>query len=70
MTLDDVRKLLLRKAKQHSIYPGSSGLRGWCKAHGVVHSHVTEFVKGHRNPGSDVLDALGLEWRVMRKSRK
>jgi hypothetical protein len=67
MTLEAVRKMLLQKTKQHAIYAGSSGLKGWCREYGVTHSHASEFVKGKKKPGSDLLEALGLEWRVMRK---
>lgn len=69
MTLDAVRKLLLRSAKPFAVYKGSTGVKGWCKANGVANSHACEFLNGQRNPTSDLLEALGLEWRVMRKQR-
>lgn len=70
MTLDAVRKLLLRRAKPHQKYRGTTGVKAWCEAHGVAAAHVSEFLNGKRGPMSDLLEALGLEWRVMRKARK
>lgn len=68
MTLDQVRNLLLRKAAKHTTGRKGAGIYGWCKAHGVSRSHATEFVNGERLPTTDLLEALGLEWRVMRKT--
>lgn len=69
MTLDDVRKLLLRKCRPFISGHGNSrtGIKPWCKAHCVNTSHASDFLNGNRNPTSDLLEALGLEWRVMRK---
>lgn len=70
VTLDAVRKLLLRKCKPYLSKDGRGfGLKGWCRAHGVASTHASDFLQGKRNPGSDLLEALGLEWRVMRKQR-
>ncbi len=66
MTLEAVRKLLMRQCKPYTGHKGF-GLRGWCAAHNVVPTHASEFLSGKRLPANDVLDALGLEWRVMRK---
>lgn len=68
MTLDQVRKRLLRAAKPFAVYRGSTGVRGWCIAHSVHAPHVSEFMNGKRPPAPDLLEALGLEWRVMRKA--
>ncbi|MCK1676614.1 hypothetical protein [Bradyrhizobium sp. 150] len=70
MTLDVVRKLLLRRALPFAARKNSTGVQAWCKAHGVSNSHACEFLNGQRNPTSDLLAALGLEWRVMRKIRR
>lgn len=68
MTLDDVRNLLRKRSASYKAHCGT-GVRGWCTAHKVQASHATEFLKGKRGPGSDLLDALGLEWRITRKSK-
>jgi hypothetical protein len=70
MTLDAVRKLLLRQTRTFAVYKNSTGIKAWCKVHGVANSHACEFLNGQRNPTSDLLDALGLEWRIMRKATK
>ncbi|MGY3527236.1 hypothetical protein ACVISU_000004 [Bradyrhizobium sp. USDA 4452] len=67
MTMTEVRKLLLRRAKPFAKYRNSTGIKAWCAAHSVANSHACEFLNGQRNPTSDLLEALGLEWRVMRK---
>lgn len=67
MTNEDVRKLLLRRAKPYRKYRGTTGVKPWCEAHGVHASHVSDFMTGNRNPAPDLLEALGLEWRIMRK---
>ena len=46
------------------------GLRGWCEFHGVAVGHASEFLNGKRNPTTDILDALGLEWRIVPKQAK
>ena len=68
MTEDEVRKLLLRRAKPYRKYRGTTGVSAWCDAHGVAKTHVSDFMNGRRRPMADLLDALGLEWRIMRKS--
>jgi hypothetical protein len=67
MTLDDVRKLLLRRSRTHIKYRGTTGVKAWCEAHGVAATHVSEFLNGKRGPTSDLLENLGLEWRIVRK---
>lgn len=59
MSEDDVRDLLTRRAR--------SGLRPWCRANAVSESHANEFLNGRRGPASDLLNALGLEYRIVRK---
>ena len=36
MTLEQVKLLLLRKAKPYANENGSTGVYGWCAAHGVA----------------------------------
>ena len=67
MTLESVRALILRRAKPFRKYRGTTGVKAWCEAHGVAATHVSEFLNGKRGPTADMLDALGLEWRIMRK---
>jgi hypothetical protein len=69
MRLDAVRALLLRRAKGQSRYKNATGVKAWCTANGVSNSHACEFLNGKRLPTSDLLEALGLEWRVMPKRR-
>lgn len=66
MTLDQVRRLLLRRAAPFARNKGSTGVRAFCEAHGVAVAHASEFMTGKRHPASDLLAVLGLEWRVMR----
>lgn len=68
MTLESVRKLLLRRAKGSAKYKNSTGVKAWCTENGVQNSHACEFLNGKRLPTTDLLEALGLEWRVMRRS--
>jgi len=68
MTLEQVRKLVARECRPYQGQKGF-GLRKWCEAKGVAQTHASDFMSGKRNPGSDLLEALGLEWRVMRKRR-
>jgi hypothetical protein len=69
MTEDDVRSLLRKKLTKFVFRKGSTGLRAWCRQHGVASEHVSEFLSGVRNPASDMLDALGLEYRIVRKRK-
>lgn len=62
MTENEVR-ILLRKAINDL-----GGVRAWCRAADVrCNSHVSEFLTGKRSPSSEVLDALGLEYRIVSK---
>jgi len=60
MTEDQVRSLLLKKAKKFAHYKGTTGLRPWCATTGVNYLHTTEFANGKRGPSGDMLSALGL----------
>lgn len=71
MTLESTRKLLLRKCKPYTAKDGRGfGLKPWCRAHGVAPTHASDFLSGKRLPAGDLLEALGLEWRIMRKRRR
>ena len=59
MTADEVRALMDKRVKP--------SLTEWCRVHGVAKSHASEFLNGKRLPTTDLLDALGLEWRICRK---
>ncbi len=67
MTMDAVRKLLLREAKKCQVYANTSGVSAWCTANGVAKARASEFLNGKRLPTADILNALGLEWQVMPK---
>ena len=73
MTLDQLKKLLLKKMAKFSgkgrAGPAGIGLSGWCKHHNVNKGHVSQFLNGHRGPDTDLLEALGLEWTVSRKRK-
>ena len=69
MTLDQVRNLLRKRIAPYRGKRGI-GLRPWCAAQGVNVSHASEFLDGRRLPTTDLLNALDLEWRVMRKPRR
>ena len=66
MTPDAIRRLLLRECKPYRNGRGF-GLKPWCRAHGVASTHASDFLNGKRHPANDLLGALGLEWRVVRK---
>lgn len=68
MSEDDVRALVLAEARKCEDKPWrSTGVAKWCKLHNVNRGHVSEFMNGKRAPTSDLLNALGLEWRIMRR---
>ncbi len=70
MSEDDVRELLTKRAKPCAINRGSTGVTAWAKQHGISKGHVSEFMRGKRLPTTAILDALNLEWRIVRKARK
>jgi hypothetical protein len=68
MSQDDVRELLREQAAPHAgKRKGSQGLKRWAMAHGIPPSRVSEFLAGTRSPNAAILDALGLEWRIVCK---
>lgn len=69
MSPDQVRALLLTEARKLEAKPWrSTGVGLWCRKHGVHKGHVSEFLNDKRLPTTAILDALGLEWRIMAKS--
>lgn len=68
MTPDDVREMLRREFAKHiDGRKGSTGMTAWAVAWGVRKSHLSQFMSGKRDhPMTDVLNALGLEWRITR----
>lgn len=70
MTEEDVRALLLKRAKLFAGKRiGSSGVTRWCAAHGIAKSHVSDFLHGKRGPSTAMLNALSLEWSIVRKRK-
>lgn len=68
MTPDDVREMLRVEFAKHIDRKGSTGMTAWAADWGVKKSHLSSFMTGKRDtPTSDVLNALGLEWRITRK---
>lgn len=69
MSGDEVRALIVRRAARHAKRRGSTGVTAWGQANGVSRSHLSEFMAGKRAPTTDILDALNLEWRIVRKAK-
>lgn len=69
MTEDQVRSLVRKRIAPHARRKGSTGLTAWCKAKGITKSHASEFMRGQRSPTSDLLNALNLEYGIVRKRK-
>jgi len=69
VTQEQVRALLLKRAARYAKRKGSSGVTGWCLAHGVSKGHASEFINNLRPPTTDILDALGLVRSYSRKPK-
>jgi hypothetical protein len=70
MTEQQVRELVRQRAARFAINRGSTGLTEWCRRKGIAKSHASEFMRGLRAPTNDLLSALGLEYRIVRKRRR
>jgi hypothetical protein len=69
LTEDEVRTLVLERALPFAgTRPGSTGVIRWAKAHGVHKGALSLFMNGKRPAPADLLAALGLEWRIERRS--
>ncbi len=65
---EDVRVLLFKRAKRFAKNKGTTGVTPWCEAHGVLKSHVNEWLNGVKpSPPRAMLTALGLEVSYTRK---
>lgn len=69
MTPAQVRKLLLQKSRPYRGRTGS-GLTGWCRAHRLKLPMVSHFLSSRNGPSTGILNALGLEWRIVRKAKR
>jgi hypothetical protein len=67
MTEDQVRAMVMEAIKPFAKGITHTGFTHWCRASGVKLSHASEFMNGKRSPTTDLLDALGLEYRIMPK---
>lgn len=68
MTDSEIRKMVLVAAAAYrGPHLGDTGLANWCRVHNLHRSAVSAFMRGRRPPAADMLDVLGLEWRLMRK---
>lgn len=68
MTYDDVRLLVLQAAEPYkSSRARATGVTRWCAANGVSSKSLTSFMSGKIGPGTDLLNALDLEWRIVAK---
>jgi hypothetical protein len=73
MSFEDIRKILRAQIAE---FQGTGargtkgiGLRGWCEENNVASGHASEFLNGKRYPASDLLQALGLEWKIVPKEK-
>ena len=64
MTTDDVRQLLRTKIAE------AGTAANWARSAGVSSAYVSDVLNGGREPGSSILDALGLERVVTYRSIK
>lgn len=64
-----VRKLVMEAAKPFAHSEGSTGVTAWARRHNVAKGHLSSFLSGDRGPNSDVLNALGLEWKIVSVQR-
>lgn len=69
MSEDDVRALILRKAKPFARNKGTTGVTLWAVRHGLSKGHLSDFMNGNRGCDTKVLDVLGLEWTITRKRK-
>jgi hypothetical protein len=60
MTEGELRAAMVRRFEAMS-------LREWCRLTGCNKAHVSEFVNGKKGPPSDMLNALNLEVRYIRR---
>ena len=57
---------LLRAAVEKA---GPGGQSAWAREHGVATAYVSDVLKGRRDPGAKLLDALGIERIVTYRRR-
>lgn len=69
MTEDAVRELVKQRAQRYALNKGSTGFTEWCRRKGVNKGHASDFMHGKKAPCSDLLKALGLEWRIGRRAK-
>lgn len=62
MTEADLRAAMQRRFEAMS-------MTEWCRLTGCATSHVSEFMNGKKGPPSDMLNALNLEVRYIRRKR-
>jgi hypothetical protein len=55
MTLQQVLALLRKECDK------AGSQKAWASAHGVTGAYVSDVLKGNRDPGESILNALGLE---------
>jgi len=67
MSEDEVRELVRKRSARHVKRLRSTGVTAWGKAHGISKGHLSEFMTGKRAPTTDILNALNLEWRIVRR---
>ena len=62
MTEADLRAAMARRFDAMS-------MNEWCRLTGCAKSHVSEFMNGKKGPPGDMLNALNLEVRYIRRKR-
>lgn len=71
VTEDEIRDLVRKQASPYATAKvGSTGVTIWGIMNGVHKGALSSFMAGKRAPGTDLLDALGLEWRIVPKACK
>lgn len=69
MTYDDIRLMLLEQAAPYkSDRVRATGITRWCAVNGVSSKNVTSFMSRKTGPGTDLLNALDLEWRIVARN--
>ncbi len=62
MTADELRAAMRKRFQAMS-------MREWCRLSGVHYTHLSEFLNGHRGPGTDLLTALNMRVDYVKNKR-
>ena len=68
MTYDEIREMVRSEIERCAVNSRArSGQTRWCRENGVTNASLSLFLRGKGGPPADMLDALGLEWQIVRK---